>query len=98
MDTVVMILDLVHVQIFHYQILAGVCASQWAHRIELTSIRRRYYVDTWKSKFRRISKPFGRTVFDIISLIEKSMSFLHTFFAVISLVEKSTLFPHTFLT
>ena len=36
-------------------------ASQWAHQVESTWIRRGYYVDTSKTKFRRISTSFPRT-------------------------------------
>ena len=36
-------------------------STQWAHHVELTWIRRGYYVDTSKTKFRRISTSFPRT-------------------------------------
>ena len=36
-------------------------ATQRAHHVESMSIRRGYYVDTSKSKFRRISTSFPRT-------------------------------------
>ena len=71
-------------------------ATQRAHHVESTSIRRGYYVDTSKTKFRRISTWFQRTFFDVISLVEKSTWFLRTLFDVISMVEKSTWFPRTF--
>ena len=35
--------------------------SQWAHHVEYMSIRRGYYVDTSKNKFRRISTSFPDT-------------------------------------
>ena len=35
--------------------------TQRALHVELTLIRRRYYVDTWKTKFRQISTSFSRT-------------------------------------
>ena len=70
--------------------------AQWAHHVESTSIRRGYYVDMSKTKFRRISTWFPRTFFDVISLAEKFTWFPRTFFDVISMVEKSTWFPHTF--
>ena len=38
----------------------GEMITQRAHHIEPTSIRRRYYVDASKSKFRRISTSFPR--------------------------------------
>ena len=66
--------------------------SQRTLYAESMLIRRWYYVDMSKTKFRRIST----YLFDVISLIEKSTSFLRTFFDVISMVEKSKLFPHTF--
>ena len=66
-----------------------------AHHVESTSIQCGYYVDTSKTKFRRISTSFPRTFFDVIWLIEKSTLFPRTFFDVISMVVKSTLFPLT---
>ena len=35
--------------------------TQWAYHVESTSIRRGYYVDMLKTKFRRISTSFPRT-------------------------------------
>ena len=70
--------------------------TQRAHHVESTLIRRRYYIDTLKTKFRRISTSFPHTFFDVISLVEKSMLFPRTFCGVILLVEKSTLFTRTF--
>ena len=61
-----------------------------------TSNPGRYYIDTSKTNFRRISTSLPRTFFDVISLVEKSMLFSRTSFDVISMVEKSTLFPRTF--
>ena len=83
--------------------------SQRTLHAESMLIRRWYYVDMSKTKFRRISTylfdiilliekstSFLRTFFDVISMVEKSKLFPHTFFNVISMVEKTTLFPHTF--
>ena len=70
--------------------------TQQAHHVDSTSIQRGYYVDTSKTKFRRISTSFPRTFFNVISMFEKSTSFPRTFFNVVSMVKKSTLFPHTF--
>ena len=55
-----------------------------------------YYVDTPKTKFRRISTPFPRTFFDVISMVEKFTLFPRTFFDVISFIEISTVFLRTF--
>ena len=71
--------------------------TQRAHHVESMSIRRGYYVDTSKTKFRRISTLFPRTFFDVISLVEKPTLFQRTLFDVISIVEKSKLFPRTFI-
>ena len=86
--------------------------TQRAHDVNSTSIRRPYNVDTWKTKFRRVSTiytyffdvismnkkhtSFSCTFFEVTSVVEKSMLFPHTFFDVISLVEKYTSFPYTF--
>ena len=39
-----------------------VLPDPWPHESELTSSRRRYYVDTSKTKFRRISRSFSRHI------------------------------------
>ena len=70
--------------------------AQRAHHVESTSIRRGYYADTSKTKFRRISTWFPRTFFDVISMVEKSTWFPHTFFDLISMVEICTLFLLSF--
>ena len=59
---------------------------------DLTLILPPYVEDQISTNFRVISTYF----FDVISPIEKSMSFPRTFFDVISLFEKSTLFPRIF--
>ena len=59
--------------------------NQYWFEVDITSICRRPNFDE-----------FPRTLFDVISLIEKSTSFLRTFLDLISMVEKSKLFPHTF--
>ena len=66
--------------------------TQWAHHVESTQIRRRYYVDTSKSEFRQIYTSFPRSLFYVISMVEKSTLFPRTFFDVISMVEICTLF------
>ena len=38
-------------------------STQWAHHVESTSIRRGYYFDRSRVKFRRISTSFSRTFF-----------------------------------
>ena len=75
------------------QIYGHLLKTKRAHHVESTLIRRRYYFDTSKTKFRRISTSFPCTFFDVISLVEKSSLFPRTFFGVISLVKISTLFP-----
>ena len=70
--------------------------TQRTHHVESTSIRRGYYVDTLKTKFRRVSTSFPHTFFGVISMVNKSTSFPRTFFDVILMAEKSTSFPHTF--
>ena len=64
------------------------------HRIDVDStwILRGYVEEQISTNFHVISRYF----FDVISLIEKSMSFPRTSFNKISMVEKSTLFPRTF--
>ena len=64
--------------------------TQQAFHIESTSIRRPFYVDTWKTKFPTNFHAISTYFFDVISLIEKSTSFPRTFFDVILLIEKST--------
>ena len=59
---------------------------------DLTSILHRYVEGQTSTNFHVISTYF----FDVISLIQKSMSFPCTFFDIISMVEKSTSFPLTF--
>ena len=82
--------------IFFLWILNHRVHAQQAHYVESMSIQRPYYVDTSKSKFRRISTSFPR-IFRCNFANWKSASFPCTFFVVISLVEKSTLFPRTFI-
>ena len=68
-----------------------------AHHVESTSNRRGYYVNTSKTKFRRISTRHFRvrTFFDVTSMVEKSTLFPRTLFDLILMVKKSTLFSRT---
>ena len=59
--------------------------------VDSTWILRRYVEDQILTNFHVIST----YVFDVISLVEKSMLFPRTFFDVISMVEKSLLFSRT---
>ena len=86
-----------------------VSTTQWAHHVESTSIRRRYYVDTWKTKFDEFPRHFHvlfRCNFANRKIHDISMYFFRRsftgwkilvnstyFFGVILLLEKSSLFP-----
>ena len=55
------------------KLLRMVCntLSQRAHHVESTWIRRGYYVNASKTKFRQISTSFPITFFDVILMVEK---------------------------